>query len=148
LTFAADGRLAPGFGFCEITRSFLVLAENTLVSVPTEQCACLIASLAARSVLPFSLGTTHRTLNVAVTERAALIVRVQGPVPEQAPDQPAKDDPAAAVAVSVTAVPWLKASVQVEPQLSPAGLELTVPVPLPAFVSASVLSLSKLAVAA
>jgi hypothetical protein len=68
------------------------------------------------------------------------MVRVQLPVPEQAPDQPANLERAEATAVSVTAVPCLKACAQVEPQLIPAGLELTVPVPRPALVSVSVLS--------
>jgi hypothetical protein len=45
------------------------------------------------------------TSKVAVTERAALMLTVQLPVPEQAPDQPAKVEPAAAAAVSVTLVP-------------------------------------------
>ena len=138
----------PGFGFWEITRPFFTLVENARVTFPAEQCAFLIARFAGRSLLPFTLGTTQRTLNVAVTERFALMVRVQLPVPEQAPDQPVKDDPAEAAAVSVTAVPCPKACAQVEPQLTPAGLEVTVPVPPPAFVSVSVLSVSKLAVAA
>jgi hypothetical protein len=47
-------------------------------------------------------------LNVAVTEVAALTATPQLPVPEQAPLQPAKDEPAAGVAVSVTAVPEVK----------------------------------------
>ncbi len=42
---------------------------------------------------------------MAVTEVAALTVTVQVPVPEQAPLQPAKVEPAAGVAVRVTAVP-------------------------------------------
>jgi hypothetical protein len=68
------------------------------------------------------------------------MVSVQAPVPEQSPDQPANSERADAAAVSVTAVPCSKAWVQVEPQLIPAGLEVTVPVPLPAVVSVSVLS--------
>jgi hypothetical protein len=130
----------PGFGFWEITRPFFTLSENALVTFPSEQCAFPIARFAARSLLPFTLGTTQMTLNVAMTERLALMVRVQLPLPEQSPDQPANLERAEATAVSVTAVPCLKAWAQVEPQLIPAGLELTVPVPLPPFVSVSVLS--------
>ncbi len=44
-------------------------------------------------------------LNVAVTERAAVIDTVQAPVPEHAPLQPANVEPLAAAAVSVTDVP-------------------------------------------
>jgi hypothetical protein len=52
-------------------------------------------------------GEGGATLNVAVAELAAFIVTTQLPVPVQAPLQPAKVDPAAAVAVSVTEVPLL-----------------------------------------
>ena len=44
------------------------------------------------------------TSNVAVTLRSAPIVTAQPPAPVQAPLQPAKVEPAAAVAVRVTAV--------------------------------------------
>ena len=44
-------------------------------------------------------------LNVAVTLRAAVIDSTQPPVPLQAPLQPAKVEPLAAVALSVTDVP-------------------------------------------
>jgi hypothetical protein len=137
----------PGFGFEEMTRPFRTRGVNTLVTLPSEQWAVLSARLAARSFLPFSLGTTHRALKVALTERASDMLRVQLPVPEQAPDQPANLERAEATAVSVTAVPCPKACAQVAPQLIPAGLEVTVPLPLPALVSVSVLSLSNLAVA-
>src|ERR1035438_4456233 len=43
-------------------------------------------------------------LNVAVTLRLEFIVTVQVPVPEQAPDQPAKVEPGFGVAVNVTTV--------------------------------------------
>jgi hypothetical protein len=43
--------------------------------------------------------------NLAVAARAPVIVSVQVLVPEQSPDQPAKDEPGAAVAVRVTDVP-------------------------------------------
>jgi hypothetical protein len=47
-------------------------------------------------------------LNVAPTDWAELIVRLQVPAPEQAPLQPTKLEPAAAAAVSVTIVPGAK----------------------------------------
>lgn len=49
-----------------------------------------------------SLGMSSKA---APTERLAVIVAVQGPVPEQAPLQPAKLEPGAGVAVSDTDVP-------------------------------------------
>jgi hypothetical protein len=50
--------------------------------------------------------------------------------PEHAPDHPAKELPDAGAAVSVIEVPTLKVAVQVEPQLMPSGLLVTVPLPL------------------
>ena len=67
----------------------------------------------------------------AVTAWAALIVTVQAPVPVQAPLQPVKVEPTAGAAVNVTAVPLLKEAEQVLPQEMPAGLLVTVPVPVP-----------------
>lgn len=76
-------------------------------------------------------------LNVAVTARAAVIDVVQVPVPVHAPLQPANVEPLAAAAASVTEVPLAKLALQVEPQLIPAGEEVTVPVPVPAFATES-----------
>jgi hypothetical protein len=44
-------------------------------------------------------------LNVAVTFLACVIETVQVPVPEQLPDQPAKEEPAVGTAVRTTDVP-------------------------------------------
>jgi hypothetical protein len=61
--------------------------------------------------LPVTFGTTQALgavavlLNVAVAEVGAVIVRVQFPEPEHAPDQPAKVEPASAATVRVTLVP-------------------------------------------
>lgn len=75
-------------------------------------------------------------LNVAVTARAAVIDTVQAPVPVHAPDQPANVEPELAAGVSVTDEPLEKFAVHVEPQLIPAGDDVTVPAPVPAFVTA------------
>ena len=74
-------------------------------------------------------------LKVAVTERAAVIDTVQLPVPVHAPLQPANVEPLAAAAVSDTDVPLLKFALQVLPQLTPVGDEVTVPLPAPALVT-------------
>ena len=83
-----------------------------------------------------SANVVAELLNVAVTDRACVIDTVQAAVPVQAPLQPANVDPLAAAGVSVTEEPLLKLAVQVEPQLMPAGDEVTVPVPVPLFVTA------------
>ena len=69
--------------------------------------------------------------NEALADFAASIVKVQVPVPVQAPLQPAKLLPADGLAVSVTLVLALKFAEQVAPQSIPAGLLVTVPEPLP-----------------
>ena len=56
---------------------------------------------------------------------------MQAPAPEQSPDHPVNAEPVAGVAVRVTLVPLTNACEHVEPQLSPAGLEVTVPEPDP-----------------
>jgi hypothetical protein len=77
-------------------------------------------------------------LNLAPTVRACETVVVQiGLVPEQAPDQPAKTEPGAGVAVSVTCVPVVKLAAQVDPQSMPAGAEVTRPAPAPFRVTVS-----------
>ena len=60
-------------------------------------------------------------------------------MPEQAPDHPVKSDPAAAVGVRVTSVPYGKFASQVGPQLIPEGSEVISPEPLPDFATESVL---------
>ncbi len=78
--------------------------------------------------------------NVAMTAVLAFISTVHDScVPAQAaPLQPANADPEAAAAVSVTNVLVSKAVEHVAPQLTPAGLLVTVPVPAPALLTESV----------
>src|SRR5262245_61996149 len=76
-------------------------------------------------------------LNVAVTERAAVIDTVQAAVPVHAPLQPANVEPLAAAGVSVTDAPLLKFALQVVPQLMPEGEDVTVPLPVPFLLTES-----------
>src|SRR5438445_13445052 len=72
------------------------------------------------------------TLNVAVTDRAPLIVTVQvvSETPSQ-PLQPAKTEPSLARDVGVTTIPLSYVNTHVGPQLMPPSLEVTVPLPVP-----------------
>src|SRR4029079_10059963 len=78
------------------------------------------------------------TMNRAVT--VAFACTAQGPVPEQAPPQPANAEPGAAAAFKDTFVPcgnWLS---HVDPQSMPAGSDVTVPLPAPSFATVTVKS--------
>src|SRR3954464_3375485 len=117
-----------------------------------------MARLAAASVFPTTRGTVQcaggggggggeiRT-NSAVAVRLPSIVTVHEPLPEQAPDHPAKVELESACAVNVTKVPCAKAWVHVEPQSIPAGMLAIEPPPVPVFATLSVFSLSKIATA-
>lgn len=74
---------------------------------------------------------TATVLNIAVTVVLPESVTVHVLVPLHAPDQPANVEFAPGVAVNVSAVPDWKLALQVEPQLMPAGLLVTVPLPVP-----------------
>jgi hypothetical protein len=100
---------------------------GTLITVP----APLPAKLTV-TVLVFAV-------NVAVTLTDALPPSVQLPVPVQPPLQPANVDPLAGVAVKVTDVPAGYVALHVGPQLIPAGLLPTLPLPVPATFTAMVL---------
>jgi len=85
---------------------------------------------------------------VAVTPCAALMVTTQVAVPLQPlPLQPVNVEPAAGLAVSVTLLFAVKLALQVAPQLIPAGLLVTVPVPVPDLDTVSVCGTDALNVA-
>ena len=91
--------------------------------------------------LPVPAGVTVSAkvgkLNVAVTDCAAVIVKVQTPTPVQpdGPVQPVNVLPLFGVAVSVTVEPVVNGAEQVLGHNTPAGLLDTVPVPEPASVT-------------
>src|SRR5439155_19544212 len=121
-------------------------AAGAAVSVTVVPYATLFGSVAPQVMpagalvtvpLPVPAGVTVSvkvgSVKVAVTVVAAETVTVQVLVPEHPPPlQPVKVEPAAGAAVRVTAVPLEKLAAQVAPQLMPAGLLVTVPVPVPA----------------
>ena len=75
----------------------------------------------------------REALKVAVTEAAEFRLRVQLPVPEQAPLQPANNEPSSlpGVAVKLTLVPLVKLELHELLQSIPAGLLCTLPLPEP-----------------
>src|SRR4029453_3900304 len=105
--------------------------------VPQEMPAGGLLTVPAPVLLTVSVEVC--TAKVAVTVVAALSVTVQVPVPEHPPPlQPVKVEPAAGVAVKVTAVPLAYAAEHVAPQEIPAGLLVIVPVPVPLGLTVSV----------
>src|SRR5438093_1194333 len=97
-----------------------------------------VAGGLARSIVLGVMPLTPVTLvKLAVTACAALMVTLQVPVPAQLPLQPVKVEPAAGVAVSVTAVPLANVAEQVVPHEIPAGALVTVPVPAPVLLTVS-----------
>jgi len=107
------------------------LAEQTAPQlIPDGLLVTLPVPVPARVTFRAKVGATPK---VAVTACAWFIVTEHEPVPLQAPLHPVNVDPAAGLAVSTT-VP-LNDAVHVAPQLIPAGLLVTVPVPVPAKVT-------------
>jgi hypothetical protein len=89
---------------------------------------------------------TGPAVNVAVQLRAADIVTLPS-VQSASPDHPPKLAPARGVAVSATTCPEANDALQVTPQLMPAGLLVTVPLPVPIFVRVRVLGTERVNVA-
>jgi hypothetical protein len=86
-----------------------------------------------------ALVVTLLVLKVAVTVVSAFTVTVHvAALPQPPPLHPENVEPEAAVAVRPTLVPPTTVSVQALPHVSPAGVLVTVPVPVPFRVTASV----------
>src|SRR5262249_48784624 len=122
---------------------------QSAVALPGEPCAMTVVPSSSHivkvpevcwnrmSALPSPLKSRFTAIvKVAVTFRACVMLTMQLLVPlHPSPFQPVKVEPLAAVAVSVTLCPWVKGTLQVLPQLTPAGLEVTVPLPVPALLT-------------
>ena len=76
-------------------------------------------------------------MKVAVTAALPVNVTLQVPVPVHAPDHPANVEPLFGTAVRVTMAPLVKLALHVAPQSIPAGLLVTVPLPVPALWTVS-----------
>ena len=88
----------------------------------------------AQRVIPSS----EDSVKVAVTDRAAAIVTVHGPVPVHAPLQPPKVELPFGATVKVTRVPESYTLLQEDSQLMPAGSTVTTPPPLPSVTTLNV----------
>src|SRR5262249_6766115 len=80
---------------------------------------------------------TGAGVKVATTDRSALSVTRQAPVPLHAPLQPENIDAVAGVALRVMTLPSAKVALHVGPQLIPPGEEGIVPPPTPALLTVS-----------
>src|SRR5688500_12644442 len=124
----------------------VVPCANVAEHVPVVASPALVHAMPAGTDVtvpePLAIVTVSARLasaNVAVTDRASVIVTTHAPVPEQAPDQPVNVLVAeVAVAVRVTCVPWSNGSAQsplfcplVAVHAMPAGAEAIVPLPDP-----------------
>ena len=70
--------------------------------------------------------------NVAFTVAVVFVLQVPTPV-QPPPLHPVKIEPGSLTAIRVTTVPLKKLPLQIPPQSTPAGLDLTVPDPVPTF---------------
>src|SRR5690242_13938654 len=108
------------------------VTDFELLVVPTN-CPPKLRLVAER----LTIGAPATAVKVAVTAWLAVMETMQVPVPEQAPLQPTKVEPELAAAVSVTDWPLPKWAEHTLGQLMPAGLLLTVPLPVPARLTVS-----------
>jgi len=120
--------MAPGTGLLPLSRARTVTEDivwSAIVGMDCPEISCNEPGCVENA-------NEETTLNVAVTDLAAVIDTVQVPVPVQSPLQPAKLEPVKGSAARYTVVPLLKLAEQVEGQSIPAGLLIIMPVPIPA----------------
>jgi len=133
---SAKVELAEGLGVKVTSVPVVKVAVQTVPQL-------IPAGLLVTVPLPLPLSVTVNVGNVvfvkvAETDVLAFIVTAHAPVPLHAPPQPANVELATGLAVNVTWVPGVKLPVQTVPQLIPAGLLVTAPLPLPARITVNV----------
>ena len=151
------GFVLPAHGpAVQLSKRPLVTEANRLIEVPDAKLAVHVApqsipagELVTWPVPPFWTVVTvsvnvpgggggAEVLKVAVTVVFPVSLRVQEPVPVQPPPlHPPKTDPEVGTAVSVTVLFLENDAEQFVPQLMPLGLLVTVPLPVPFFVTCS-----------
>jgi hypothetical protein len=115
------------------------LANEAAHVAPHEMPAGALVMVPVPAPVLLSVSVNDCSAKAAVTLWAALMVTVQVPVPVQPPPvQPEKVEPAAGAAVSVTAVPLANEAEHVAPHEMPAGLLVTVPLPVPDLATVNV----------
>src|SRR6266516_2544452 len=124
----------------------LAPGAGVAVSVTTVPCGKLPVQVSPHSIPAGSLVTVPepvpsrvtvsatKTWNVAVQASSAFRVTVPS-AQSGSPLQPAKTEPGAGIAVKLTTAPNGNRAEQLAPQSSPAGSLVTVPLPVPAFVT-------------
>ena len=123
-----------------VRATVLPIGKSAAQTVPQEMPLGLLVTVPVPLPVP-DLLTVNWFVGIAlnVADTLALPVTVQAPLPEQAPPQLTNDEPAAAAAFKATDVPVSNWFEQVAPQLMPAGVEVTVPFPVPCLVTAMVI---------
>src|SRR4030095_2026552 len=129
-----DPAVSAGSVQVEAARPLRVRAALIAVRSST---ICIAFTTVVWATSGLSVKLVLAVAKIAVTARAALIVTLQAPVPVQAPLQPAKVEPVAGAAVRLTAAPLVNEAEQVAPQEMPAGVLVTVPLPVPDLVTVS-----------
>jgi hypothetical protein len=125
---AAVNTTAVPLGKPAVQLSGQSIPAGLLVTVPAPVPALVTVSWIGEAVV----------LKVAVTVVAAFNEMVHvALVPLQPPDHSANLEPDLAAAVSLTDVPGVNFAAHVLPQLTPAGLVVTVPAPVPALFTMS-----------
>ena len=132
LTLPLCLRWVPALGLCEMTRPARTLLEKACLIFPAEQECALSARFEAERVLPLTFGTTQfLSVNFAVAVRGPVTVSLHLDLPWHAPDQPAKREPRAGLAFSVTDVRNAYLCEHVFGHLMPPGELVIFPGPFP-----------------